>query len=152
MYSCLDISDLYWIIIYARSSQPFPPSIAVRREGRVGAGYTDASHQMDGRSILDPEPWPLLFLDLAVLMGTTDGWKSVRRGCVQLDQPIWRQRIEEIVSLWVVCETVEPHGRTVQCSVSQLTHSTIDVLSDHERGARYQRQDRIAFDVLVLSA
>ena len=103
MYLCLHISDLYWIIIYARSSQPFPPAIAVRREGRVEVAHTDGSHQMDGRSILNPEPWPLLSLDLAVSMGTTDGWKSVRRGCVQLDQPIWRQPIEDIVSLWVLC-------------------------------------------------
>ena len=46
--------------------------------------------------------------------------------------------------------TARSHGSPDVCCVSQLTHSTIDVLSDHERGARYERQDRIAFDVLVV--
>ena len=40
-----------------RSSLPFPPAIVAHREAPVGAAHIDPLHQMDERSIFDPELW-----------------------------------------------------------------------------------------------
>ena len=76
----------------------------------------------------------------------------------QLNQHIWRWLIVDTVPCFSPTETNELNNGAINQTYNMLTNRLarlgltkwfVNILSDHKRNPRYERQDRVTFHILV---